>query len=107
MSNDAIEARMETLEHCHEQCSGRTATALSYMKWFGGVSMTAFLVVAGAAYVKADRAGAEMSTQAQVRFAQQEERYKSIQKDLHALDKKIDERFKQISKTLDEMKGPK
>lgn len=106
-TKDTIEARLEALEQCHAECRGKTSTAIAYLKWIVGASSSVFLIIAGTAYVKADRAGTELSTQAQIRFAQQEERYIQIQKDLKALDRKIDERFAQIRETLNSMKGSK
>lgn len=102
-----LESRFSELEADHVKCKAEVSTSITYIKWALGITVPAFLIVAGASYVKADRASATLSTEAQVRFAAGEERYKAIQKDLKALDEKIDERFSHISKTLDEMRKPK
>ena len=102
-----LESRFNQLEADHVQCKAEVSTSITYLKWTLGLTVPAFLIVAGASYVKADRASSSLSTEAQVRFAQQEERYVAIQKDLKNLDAKIDDKFRQIKETLEALKQGK
>jgi len=95
--------RIDNLETSNASC----ITSLAYLRWICSAGITAFIVVAGLAYAKSERAGVELSTQAQVRFATHDEQYKQIQKDLKALDTKIDDRFSQIRESLKELKQGK
>lgn len=103
MTESTPEERLENLESSNMSC----ITSLAYLRWICGAGLTAFIVVAGLAYAKSERAGVELSTQAQVRFATHAEQYKQIQKDLKALDRKIDERFAQVRESLKELKQGK
>ena len=98
-TNAALDERLDQLE----SRAASSWTAISFLKWFGGLGLSSFLVVAATAFVKAEAAGEEaraVKADMRVQFAKREEQYKQIHRDLLLLDRKIDERFAQVHAAL-------